>query len=231
MHERFSERARHAMALANQEALKHNHREVLPAHVLFGILTESHAGGSELLRKQRINVDKLREEVDALIGQGTATVGIGKMPHSAGTRAVIEYAIEEARKLGHRQIGTEHILLGLVRYPDGVPAQVLTRMGININDLREELLALLDSGSPDSQRGGDFEWIHQQELSRAFHSPAFWHTLILASDSAHRLGEGEILPEHLLLGLLRNPNFKLAGLLREKGVTTDWVREMIQDGE
>ncbi len=93
-------------------------------------------------------------------------------------------------------------------------------------------LALLRSSTDPSHdlahsRHGDFEWLHQQELAKAFRSPAFWHTLILAVDSANRLGAGEIEPPHLLLALLRDPASGLADLLAEKGVTVDWLRERL----
>ncbi|MCH8854499.1 MAG: Clp protease N-terminal domain-containing protein, partial [Planctomycetes bacterium] len=74
-------------------------------------------------------------------------------------------------------------------------------------------------------RHGNFEWIHQQELAKAFHSPKFWHTMILAVDSANRLGASEIEPQHLLMALLRDESNALAKLLADKGVTTDWLSE------
>jgi ATP-dependent Clp protease ATP-binding subunit ClpA len=76
-------------------------------------------------------------------------------------------------------------------------------------------------------RLGDFEWVHQQELAKAFRSPALWHTLILAVDSANRMGAGEIEPTHLLLALMRDPSNGLAELLAEKDVTVDWLRERL----
>jgi ATP-dependent Clp protease ATP-binding subunit ClpA len=79
-------------------------------------------------------------------------------------------------------------------------------------------------------RHGDFEWVHQQELSKAFRSPMFWHTMILAVDSANRLGAGQIEPEHLLLGLLRDEKSNLSKLLAEKGVSADWLRDRLANG-
>ena len=77
-------------------------------------------------------------------------------------------------------------------------------------------------------RHGDFEWVHQQELAKAFRSPKFWHTMILAVDSANRLGAGELEPQHLLLALLRDESTGVAKMLAEKGVTLDWVRDQMQ---
>ena len=81
--------------------------------------------------------------------------------------------------------------------------------------------------SPSPSRQGDFEWVHQQELAKAFRSPTFWHTMILAVDSANRLGDGEIEPRHLLLALMRDSSNGITELLHEKGVTLDWLREKL----
>jgi len=78
-------------------------------------------------------------------------------------------------------------------------------------------------------RHGDFEWVHQQELAKAFRSPKFWHTMILAVDAANRLGAGEIEPQHLLLALLRDESTGVARMLKEKGVSLDWVNEHISN--
>ncbi len=232
MNERFSDRARHVFALANQEAVRHHHAEILPAHILLGMIAEGSCVGTEALRHLDISLDQVRDKTLALIGEGDSGAGVGKMPQSASTRAVTEFAIQEARKLGHRLVGTEHLVLGLVRYPDGVPAKVLTELGVSVSALREEVLGMLHAEPENTQAGvptgsGNFQWIHQQELAKAFRSPAFWHTLILATDSANRLGHGEIRPEHLLLALLRDPELPINKKLAEKGVTADWLRQYV----
>lgn len=230
MNERFSDRARHVFALANQEALRHHHAEILPAHILLGMIAEGSCVGTDALQHLDISLDVVRDKTLGLIGEGKAGAGVGKMPQSASTRAITEYAIEEARNLGHRLVGTEHLILGLVRYPEGVPAKVLTELGVSVNGLREEVQNLLRT-EPEPAQGpatnGNFEWIHQQELAKAFRSPAFWHTLILATDSANRLGHGEIQPEHLMMALLRNPDTPINKKLAEKGVTGDWLHRCV----
>jgi len=234
MNERFSDRSRHVFALANQEAVRHRHAEILPAHLLLGLIAEGSCVGTEALLHLDISLETVRDKTLALIGKGQAGAGVGKMPQSASTRAVTEYAIQETRKLGHRLVGTEHLILGLVRYPDGVPAKVLTELGVNLSTLREEVLSLLRADPAPTQAGvgaisGNFEWIHQQELAKPFRSSAFWHTLILATDSANRLGHGEIRPEHLMLALLRDSDSPLNKKLADKGVTADWLRQQVAE--
>lgn len=232
MHERFSDRARHAMVLANLEAGKLNHTVLRPAHLMLGLIAEGECVATEALRLLNLDLDKIREEVSVRVGKGEAECSIGRRAQTEELRAVIHLAIQEARKLNHHHVGTEHLILGLLAHGDSIPAIVLRDQGLNLNQLREKTLALLRSETEPSHdsapsRHGDLEWVHQQELAKAFRSPTFWHTLILAVDSANRLGAGEIEPPHLLLALMRDPANGLADLLAEKGVTVDWLRERL----
>lgn len=232
MHERFSDRARHAMALANLEAGKLGHNDLRPAHLMLGLIAEGQCIATEALRVLDVDLDKVRIEVSARMEKGEADGSSGRRANTEELRAVINLAIKEARKFKHRYVGTEHLILGLLAHGQSIPAQVLADQGVNLEQLREKTLALLGSGVDASHdlshlRHGDFEWVHQQELAKAFHSPTFWHTLILAVDTANRLGAGEIEPPHLLLALLRDSSNGLAELLGEKGVTVDWLRERL----
>ena len=155
-----------------------------------------------------------------------------KMAQRDDTRKAIQFAIEEARKLGHKYVGTEHLLLGCLREGNNLAARVLSERGVKLDPLREEILTLLRSATDDDHAaraaGHDGqEWLHQGELAKAFRSPRFWHRLVLAVESANRLGHGEIEDEHLLLALLREPDCFVGQMLAEKGVTADWVRERI----
>lgn len=234
MHERFSDRARHAMALANLEAGKLNHADLRPAHLMLGLIAEGECVATEALRVLDVDLNKVRSEVSARMGKEEVERSMGRRAHTVELRAVINLAIKEARKLNHRYIGTEHLILGLLAHGESIPAQVLSDQGLNLDQLREKTLALLSPSMDPSHdlthsRHGDFEWVHQQELAKAFRSPTFWHTLILAVDSANRLGAGEVEPPHLLLALLRDPASGLAELLAEKGVTVDWLRERLNE--
>ena len=233
MQERFSDRARHAMALANLEATQLNHNFLAPAHLLLGLIAEGECVATEALRLLQVDLDRVRNEVRGELTPGTdSDQSFGRRAQTQETREVIAAAIAEARKFGHRYIGTEHLVLALLHKHADLPARVLAGHGVNLGQLREKILALLRSGvDPEHDlahsRHGDFEWVHQQELSKAFRSTKFWHTMILAVDSANRLGAGEIEPEHLLLALLRDESNGVAGLLAEKGVTADWVRQRV----
>ena len=230
MQERFSDRARHAMALANLEANKFNHDYLAPAHLMLGLIAEGKCAATEALRLLDVDLEKVRDNVRGLMPDGDKAGSIGRRAHTKGMKSVIESAIHEARKLGHRYVGTEHLLIALLCQDDAIPARVLHELGVSVGELRERSLAMLSQTAPDDQdttdsHQGHFEWVHQQELAKAFRSPTFWHTLILAVDSANRLGAGEVEPQHLLLALLRDPASGIADLLSEKGVTADWVRE------
>lgn len=231
MHERFSDRARHAMALANREATRLGHDYLSPAHLMLGLIAEGQCVATEAIRVLDINLDKVRDEVESQLEKGTGSTSIGRRAHTKETKEVIESAIGEARKFGHRYVGTEHLMLGLLQ-KDGVVSRVLVEQGLKPDAFREKALGLLRSSVDESHdlahsRHGDFEWIHQQELAKAFRSMNFWHTMIMAVDSANRLGAGEIEPVHLLLALLRDPTSGIGELLEPKGVTADWVREQV----
>lgn len=235
MRERFSDRARHAMALANLEAGRLKHGYLAPAHIMLGLIAEGHCVATEALRVLRVDLDAVRRQVAEQMGEGEDAGGVGRRAQTEDTKEVIAKAVEEARKLGHRYVGTEHLVLALLAQEDGIPSKVLREQGVVADQLRERVLAMLRSGMDPNHdlahsRHGDFEWVHQQELAKAFHSPTFWHTLILAVDSANRLGDGKIEPQHLLLALLRDEGSNVSKLLRDKGVTLDWVRERVAAG-
>ncbi len=232
MFERFSDRARHAMALANQEASKLGHDYLAPGHVMLGLIAEGECVATEALRLLKVDLAAVRDKVSAQMAGGNGGSSMGRRAQTDETKAAIAAAIAEARKFGHRYIGTEHLVLGLLNLDDGLPAKVLKEHGVEIDSLREKTLGLLNSSVDPTHdlahsRHGEFEWLHQQELSKAFRSPNFWHVLILATDAANRLGDGEIKQEHLLLAMLRDEDAVASKLLAEKGVTLDWVRSQL----
>jgi ATP-dependent Clp protease ATP-binding subunit ClpA len=235
MHERFSDRARRALALANLEAVRLKHDHLGPEHIFLGILAKGGNVADAVLRNLAVNVDTLREEVARALPPGADAPHMAKLPQTPGTREVIDFAIQEARALGHRDVGTEHLLLGLIREGHALPARLLSARGVNVDTLRGEIIALLGAArgeelAPAAAHGGS-EWLHQQELAKAFRSPGFWHLLVLAVEAANRLGDGEIRHEHLLLALLRDRGTAAEGLLSEKGVTLDWVQSQLHGGK
>jgi len=146
MFERFTDRARKVMALANQEAQRFNHEYIGTEHVLLGLVKEGSGVGATVLKNLDVDIKKLRFGVEKLVKTGPDMVTMGKLPQTPRAKKVIEYAIEEARALNHNYIGTEHILLGLLRETEGIAAQVLMNLGLKLEDVRQEVLNLLGAG-------------------------------------------------------------------------------------
>ncbi|MFG0329084.1 MAG: ATP-dependent Clp protease ATP-binding subunit [Phycisphaerales bacterium] len=146
MFERFTDRARKVMALANQEAQRFNHEYIGTEHILLGLVKEGSGVGANVLKNLGVDLRKVRLEVEKLVKSGPDIVTMGKLPQTPRAKKVIEYAIEEARNLNHNYVGTEHLLLGLLREHDGVAAQVLMNLGLKLEEVREEVLNLLGAG-------------------------------------------------------------------------------------
>jgi ATP-dependent Clp protease ATP-binding subunit ClpC len=146
MFERFTDRARKVMALANQEAQRFNHEYIGTEHILLGLVKEGSGVGANVLKNLEVDLRKVRIEVEKLVKSGPDMVTMGKLPQTPRAKKVIEYAIEEARNLNHNYVGTEHLLLGLLREHDGVAAQVLMNLGLKLEEVREEVLNLLGAG-------------------------------------------------------------------------------------
>ncbi len=143
MFERFTDRARKVMALANQEAQRFNHEYIGTEHILLGLVKEGSGVGANVLKNLGVDLRKVRLEVEKLVKSGPEMVTMGKLPQTPRAKRVIEYAIEEARNLNHNYVGTEHLLLGLLREADSVAAQLLTNLGLKLEDVREEVINLL----------------------------------------------------------------------------------------
>ncbi len=165
MYERFTDRARKVMQLANQEAQRFNHEYIGTEHVLLGLIKEGSGVAANVLKNLEIDLRKIRLEVEKLVQSGPDMVTMGKLPQTPRAKKVIEYSMEEARNLNHNYVGTEHILLGLLREQEGVAAQVLMNLGLKLEDVREEVLNLLGHGldpsesgdRPSGERGGQAE--------------------------------------------------------------------------
>ncbi len=163
MYERFTDRARKVMQLANQEAQRFNHEYIGTEHVLLGLIKEGSGVAANVLKNLDVDLRKIRLEVEKLVQSGPDMVTMGKLPQTPRAKKVIEYSMEEARNLNHNYVGTEHILLGLLREQEGVAAQVLMNLGLRLEDVREEVLNLLGHGleGPEAtergSRGGSEE--------------------------------------------------------------------------
>ena len=140
------------MQLANQEAQRFNHEYIGTEHVLLGLIKEGSGVAANVLKNLDVDLRKIRLEVEKLVQSGPDMVTMGKLPQTPRAKKVIEYSMEEARNLNHNYVGTEHILLGLLREQEGVAAQVLMNLGLKLEDVREEVLNLLGHGMDE---GGD----------------------------------------------------------------------------
>jgi ATP-dependent Clp protease ATP-binding subunit ClpC len=153
MFERFTDRARKVMALANQEAQRFNHEYIGTEHILLGLVKEGSGVGANVLKNLDVDLRKVRLEVEKLVKSGPDMVTMGKLPQTPRAKKVIEYGIEEARNLNHNYVGTEHLLLGLLREHEGVAAQVLMNLGLKLEEVREEVLNLLGAGVEGEEAG------------------------------------------------------------------------------
>ncbi|OQX82089.1 MAG: hypothetical protein B6D56_00785 [Candidatus Omnitrophica bacterium 4484_70.1] len=149
MFNRFTERARKVLVLAKEEARRFNHDYIGTEHILLGLIREGEGVACAVLQNLGVDLNRLRRELERLISPGSiATIG-GDLPFTPRAKKALELAAEEARNLGHNYIGTEHILLGLLREEEGLAAQVLYSLGVDLRKVRDEISSLLGS-SPHS---------------------------------------------------------------------------------
>jgi ATP-dependent Clp protease ATP-binding subunit ClpA len=145
MYQRFTDRARKVLKIANQEALRFNHEYVGTEHILLALAGEGSGVAANVLMNLDINLCRILLEVEKIVYAGDVMVMMCNLPQTPRAKKVIEYAIEEARHLNHNYVGTEHLLLGLLREQEGVAAQILFNLGLGPEAVREEVLNLLGS--------------------------------------------------------------------------------------
>jgi ATP-dependent Clp protease ATP-binding subunit ClpC len=150
---RYTDRARKVMMLANQEAQRLNHHHIGTEHILLGLLKEGSGVAANVLKNLDIDLRKIRLEIEKLVQSGSDTVTMDKLPQTPRAKKAIDYATEEARNFNHKYVGTEHLLLGLLREQLGVAAQVLVNLGLKLDDLRDEVLNLLGDNGDSHQTG------------------------------------------------------------------------------
>jgi ATP-dependent Clp protease ATP-binding subunit ClpC len=148
MFSRFTERARKVIILAKEEAKRFNHDYIGTEHVLLGLIKEGEGVAAAVLQNLGLSLEAIRLEVEKIVQPGPPTVVSGDIPFTPKAKKVIELATDEARNLGHNYIGTEHLLLGLIREGEGVASQVLTNLGLDLNKVRQEVMSLLGAATP-----------------------------------------------------------------------------------
>jgi len=147
MFERFTDRARQVVVLAQEEAKRLDHNYIGTEHILLGVLRERDGAAAKALESLDISLDAVRQQVEEIIGRGQQAPS-GHIPFTPRGKKVLELSLRESQQLGHNYIGTEHILLGLIREGDGVAPQVLVRLGADLNRVRQQVIQVIHDRPP-----------------------------------------------------------------------------------
>jgi len=210
--DRFSDRGKRVFALAQDEAIRHNHNYIGTEHLLASLLRDGDTVAARALTSLGIDLGKVRTATEFIIGRGDQTISPSEITLSPRTKKVIELAIDESRRMGQPQLGPEQILLGLVREGEGIASGVIESLGVTLSAVRTRLLELLaESGTPPPT-GYSAPPTRHAYGSGPFNrfSDRAKRVLALAQDEAIRMGHTYIGPEHLLLGLARLADLRLA---------------------
>src|SRR3954454_23465144 len=177
MFERFTDRARRVVVLAQEEARMLNHNYIGTEHILLGLIHEGEGVAAKSLESLGISLEGVRSQVEEIIGQGQQAPS-GHIPFTPRAKKVPELSLREALQLGHNYIGTEHILLGLIREGQGVAAQVLVKLGAELNRVRQQVLQLLSCSRrrvSGRSSGSRVTWTSSRR-STTSRSPRCWPT-------------------------------------------------------
>ncbi len=150
MNYNFTERVRKVLSMARQEAIRLQHDYVGTEHILLGLIREGEGVAAHVLGNLNVDLDQVHERVDESVRRGKATIALGELPYTNPAKHVLEFAMAEARELSHSYVGTEHLLLGLLRESKGIAAQVLNSLGVTIDEARTETQKVL---GPDVSSG------------------------------------------------------------------------------
>jgi ATP-dependent Clp protease ATP-binding subunit ClpC len=145
MNYNFTDRVRKVLAMAREEAIRLQHDYVGTEHILLGLIREGEGVAAAVLTNLNVDLDEVHERVEESVRKGKATIALGELPYTSRAKKVLEFAMTEAREFNHSYVGTEHLLLGLLREEKGIAAQVLNHLGISLEDARAETLKVLGS--------------------------------------------------------------------------------------
>jgi len=145
MNYNFTDRVRKVLAMAREEAIRLQHDYVGTEHILLGLIREGEGVAAAVLNNLAVDLEQVQEKVEESVRRGKATIALGELPYTSRAKKVLEFAMAEARELNHSYVGTEHLLLGLLREEKGIAAEVLGQLGVSLEDARRETLKLLGS--------------------------------------------------------------------------------------
>ncbi len=221
--DRFNDRAKRVLALAQDEAIRFNHNYIGTEHLLLGLVREGEGAAARVLDALGVELSAVRKAVEAIIGRGDSTTTPTEITLSPRTKKVIELAIDEARKLGHSHVGTEHLLLGLVREGGHVGAKVLETLGVTLEKVREHVIAI--AGQPHGYASGPRPDPRDLPSSGPFDllDRTAKRVLALAEEEARLMRHNWIGTEHMLIALLRTDGIAQRAL-QELAVTLEQAR-------
>jgi ATP-dependent Clp protease ATP-binding subunit ClpC len=154
MNYNFTDRVRKVLAMAREEAIRLQHDYVGTEHILLGLIREGEGVAAAVLTNLSVDLDQIHERVEESVRKGKATIALGELPYTSRAKKVLEFAMAEARELNHSYVGTEHLLLGLLREEKGIAAQVLNSLGVTLDEARAETLKVLGSDVSPSEPAG-----------------------------------------------------------------------------
>src|SRR5680860_8908 len=145
MNYNFTDRVRKVLAMAREEAIRLQHDYVGTEHILLGLIREGEGVAAAVLMNLNVDLEQIHERIEESVKKGKATIALGELPYTTRAKKVLEFAMAEARELNHSYVGTEHLLLGLLREEKGIAAEVLNQLGVTLDEARGQTLKLLGS--------------------------------------------------------------------------------------
>jgi len=247
--DRFTERARRVLSLSQEEAQSFQHNYIGTEHLLLGLVREGGGVAARVLDNLGVELDQVRTVVEQIIGRGDHIV-LGEIGLTPRAKKVIELAVDEARRLNHHYIGTEHLLLGLVREGEGIAAGVLASLGVNLEKVRTQTIQVLSmsaashvswqadtdnivltdqevSGSQDEDDFTPAPAMEESDLPGVFTVRAR-RVLDAAQEEAHKLQQNFVGTEHLLLGLVSEEKGLAAQILQDLQVDRETIRMTVK---
>ena len=239
--DRFNDRAKRVLALAQDEAIRFNHNYIGVEHLLLGLVREGEGVAARALNSLGVELTKARTAVEFIIGRGDATISPSEITLSPRTKKVVELAIDEARKLGHSSVGTEHLLLGIAREGQSVGAGVLESLGVSLDQVRHQVIAVLGQQQPEMHRvtaasAGVSTPAGAASISFSHTTPSVdrfdgggQRALARAYWEAGRANDKEVAPHHLLRALLAVEDIWVNKVLKDLDVDVPKLLARIDD--